>query len=217
VRVALTFDAEHPDRPRSSPGAAASVLDALGAAGARATFFVQGRWARAFPDLTARMADEGHLVGCHSHFHARLPLLSEAGLEFDLHESERSIRAATGRSPRPWLRAPWGSMDGRVAAVLGRHGFGHVGWDVVAEDWEESRSSEQVAVDVLDGVAAAGDGAVVLLHTWPASAAEALPRLLEGLGAAGARTVTVAELIDRDLAATPDPAVAALNPGRSPA
>jgi peptidoglycan/xylan/chitin deacetylase (PgdA/CDA1 family) len=216
VRVALTFDAEHPDRPRSSPGAAASVLDSLLSAGARATFFVQGRWARAFPDLTARMADQGHLVGCHSHFHARLPMLSEAGLEFDLRESEWWIRAATGRSPRPWLRAPWGSMDGRVAAALDRHGFGHVGWDVVAEDWDESRSAEQVARDVLEGAEAVGDGAVVLLHTWPASAAEALPRILEGVKDLGARTVTVAELIDRDLGATPDPAVAALNSG-SPA
>lgn len=216
MRVALTFDAEHPDRPRSSPGAAVSVLDALGSAGTRATFFVQGRWARAFPDLTGRMAAEGHLVGCHSHFHARLPLLSEAGLDFDLRESERSIRAATGRSPRPWFRAPWGSTDGRVRSALDRHGFGHVGWDVVAEDWEESRSPQQVARDVLEGVAAAGDGAVVLLHTWPASAAEALPRLLESLRAVEGRTVTVAELMDRDLSATPDPPVVALNPG-SPA
>jgi len=47
-RVALTFDAEHPDRP-ARPGNDERLLDALAAAGVRATFFVQGRWAEAYP------------------------------------------------------------------------------------------------------------------------------------------------------------------------
>ena len=51
-RVALTFDAEHPDRP-SAPGVQERLLDSLRRLEVRATFFVQGRWAEAYP-LTAR-------------------------------------------------------------------------------------------------------------------------------------------------------------------
>jgi peptidoglycan/xylan/chitin deacetylase (PgdA/CDA1 family) len=39
-----------------------------------------------------------------------------------------------------------------------------------------------------------GDGAVVLLHTWPGPTADALPTVVERVSSAGARFVTVDEL-----------------------
>ena len=212
MRVALTFDAEHPDRPRSSPQGLSAILEALAAAEARATFFLQGRWARAFPGLARRIADHGHLVGSHSYFHARMPLLSDGGLEFDIREAERWIRAATGASPRPWFRLPWGHGDPRVRAALDRHRYIPVGWDVVAEDWEESRTPRAVEDGLMAGIRAVGDGAIVLLHTWPGATEEVLPRVLRRLHEEEARFVTVAELIDRDLEKTSDPPVATANP-----
>jgi peptidoglycan/xylan/chitin deacetylase (PgdA/CDA1 family) len=89
-----------------------------------------------------------------------------------------------------------------------------VGWDVVAEDWEESRTAREVETDVVEGAVAAGDGAVVLMHTWPASAVDALPLILEGLGDRGARFVSVVELGDRDLARAVDPLEVAESPTR---
>jgi peptidoglycan/xylan/chitin deacetylase (PgdA/CDA1 family) len=215
MRVALTFDAEHPDRPPGPPGASGSVLDALRAAGVSATFFVQGRWAKAYPQVAERIAREGHAVGSHSFFHARLPLLSDEGLALDILEAERSITMAAGRSPRPWFRCPWGdgAQDPRVLAALEAHGYLHVGWDVVAEDWEGSRSAREVTDDVLNATIAAGDEAVVLLHTWPASTVDALPPIIEGLRAEGARFATVGEL-RRDLGSAASPSVAADNPRR---
>jgi len=80
--VAFTFDAEHPDRP-ARPGNDERLLDALAGAGITATFFVQGRWAEAFPTIARRIADDGHLVGSHTFYHARLPLFSDDGLATD--------------------------------------------------------------------------------------------------------------------------------------
>ena len=65
-RVALTFDAEHPDRSWCPPGNAERILDALRDEDVPATVFVQGRWAQAYPSTARRIADEGHLVGHHS-------------------------------------------------------------------------------------------------------------------------------------------------------
>jgi peptidoglycan/xylan/chitin deacetylase (PgdA/CDA1 family) len=64
-QVALTFDAEHPDRPVDSLAGCTLVLDALAAGGVPATFFVQGRWALARPAEARRIATDGHLVGLH--------------------------------------------------------------------------------------------------------------------------------------------------------
>ena len=181
--VALTFDAEHPDRSWCPPGAAERILDVLAGAGIRATFFIQGRWAEAYPGSARRIADEGHLVGNHSHHHARMPLLLDRGLREDVDTARGAIIQATGRDPRPWFRCPWGTGadDPRVLAALAAAGYRHVGWHVEVEDWEPTRAPHAIAADAIDGVRRHGDGTVLLLHTWPGGTVEALQRVLDDL------------------------------------
>ena len=50
--------------------------DVLAGLQVRTTFFVQGRWAEAYPALARRVATDGHLVGHHSHYHVRMVGLS---------------------------------------------------------------------------------------------------------------------------------------------
>lgn len=197
-RAALTFDAEHPDRPRCPPGNVERVLDALRTAGVRATFFVQGRWARSQPDAARRIVAEGHLVGSHSNYHVRMPYLSDDGLRADVTEAEEAIRQVCGIDPRPWFRCPFGEGhdDPRVIGALEDLGYRNVHWHVELEDWEPWRRAEDVARDALGAASAHGDGAIVLLHTWPAASAEALPAIIEGLIATGSNLVTVDRLED---------------------
>ena len=67
--VALTFDdGPHPEyTPR--------LLDALRAAGARATFFVIAEHALQYPEIVERMLAEGHEVQVHGDRHWFVPLL----------------------------------------------------------------------------------------------------------------------------------------------
>jgi peptidoglycan/xylan/chitin deacetylase (PgdA/CDA1 family) len=196
LRVALTFDAEHPDRPWCPPGNAERILDTLAGSGVRATMFVQGRWAEAYPATARRIADDGHLVGHHSHYHARMPLLLGGGFAEDVRDGTEAIRAATGADPRPWFRCPFGAGadDPRVLAELDALGYRNVHWHVEVEDWEATRTGDAVAADALAGVRGHGDGAVVLLHTWPGATGEALAPLIEALRGDGATFVTIDEL-----------------------
>lgn len=195
-RVALTFDAEHPDRPLCPPGNADRILDVLREADIHATFFIQGRWARSQPATARRIAEEGHLVGHHSNYHVRMPYLSDDGLRADVIEGELAIREVVGADPRPWFRCPFGEGhdDPRVLGVLEELGYREVHWDVELEDWEPWRTAEDVARDATAGALEHGDGAIVLLHTWPEPTAGALPRIIEGLGREGVNLVTVEEL-----------------------
>jgi len=167
-RVALTFDAEHPDRPHHGDHAA-WVLDELRRLEVRATVFIQGRWAEAYPDLARRVAADGHVVGNHSFYHARMPLFSADGFEEDVREAQRAILSATGVDPRPWLRFPFGAGADAADIVdrLPALGYRHVGWDVEVYEWEPGRSAREVVARAIEGVTARGDGAIVLLHTWP--------------------------------------------------
>jgi peptidoglycan-N-acetylglucosamine deacetylase len=212
-RVALTFDAEHPDRPHHGEHAA-WVLDELRRLDVPATVFLQGRWVEAFPDMARRVADEGHLVGNHSFYHARMPLLTTAGFEEDVREAERAIREATGVDPRPWLRFPFGAGADAADVVdrLPALGYRHIGWDVEVYEWDPGRTVREVVLGAIDGVHARGDGAIVLLHTWPDPVAPALAGIVGNLRDEGARFVRVDELdLDEGLApvAEPRPAVPA--------
>lgn len=190
--VVLTFDAEHPDRSWCPSDAAERILDVLAGAGIRATFFLQGRWAEAYPATARRIADEGHLIGNHSHHHARMPLLSDRGLHEDVDAAREAIVRATGRDPRPWFRCPWGAGadDPRVLAAIADAGYRHVGWHVEVEDWRPERTAQAIAADAIAGIRRHGDGAVLLLHTWPGGTVEALPLVLDDLQG-GTRFVTV--------------------------
>jgi peptidoglycan/xylan/chitin deacetylase (PgdA/CDA1 family) len=196
MRVALTFDAEHPDRPSNAPENVDRILDCLHDRGIRATFFVQGRWAQAETERVQRIVHDGHVVGNHSFYHARMPLLSDDGLRVDIRDAEARIREQAGVDPRPWFRCPFGAGhdDPRVLAALSQTGYRNVHWHVEAEDWEPWRTARDIADDVVAGVAQHGDGAIVLLHTWPSGTAGGLPLALDGLARLDAEFVTVAEL-----------------------
>lgn len=193
-RVALTFDAEHPDRP-TEPGATGRILDALAAAAVPATFFLQGRWAEAEPGLATRIVQEGHLLGNHSHHHARMTMLTAAGIRRDVRAAETAIRTATGADPRPWFRCPFGAgaATGRVVDALAALGYVDVGWHVDGRDWAGG-SGARVEGRVVRGAIRHGDGAVVLLHGWPAPTPAALPGIVHRLRNAGATFVGLDEL-----------------------
>jgi peptidoglycan/xylan/chitin deacetylase (PgdA/CDA1 family) len=113
-------------------------------------------------------------------------------LREDVDAARDAIVRATGRDPRPWFRCPFGdgADDPRVLAVIAAAGYRHVGWHVEVEDWEPARTPEAIAADAVAGIRQHGDGAVLLLHTWPGGTVEALPRVLEDLHE-GTRFVTV--------------------------
>ena len=194
-RVALTFDAEHPDRPGCRSGNADRILDALAAAEVRATFFVQGRWAEAYPATASRIARDGHLIAHHSHYHARMPLLTNEGLAADIHAAAAAILAATGMDPRPWFRMPFGAgrYDPRVLGVLDELGYTNVHWDVDVKDWEPWRTRAAISADAVTAIADRVD-TVLLLHTWPDGTAEATADIVRSIAEGGRRFVTVDEL-----------------------
>jgi peptidoglycan/xylan/chitin deacetylase (PgdA/CDA1 family) len=102
----------------------------------------------------------------------------------------------TGVEPAPWFRCPFfaGSDDKRVLGVLARLGYRDIPADVILDDWEPDRTGEAMAADAIRLTPEAGDGAVILFHSWPPGTLDALPAIVDGLRAAGATFVRVDEL-----------------------
>jgi peptidoglycan/xylan/chitin deacetylase (PgdA/CDA1 family) len=182
VRAALTIDVEQPGRPADA-GNAGRLVDELARARVPATFFVQGRWAGAGRDVLGRIVADGHLVGNHTYYHAPLDLMTDDGIRASVERAGEVLADAGGVDPHPWFRCPYGAgeRDARVLAILAELGYQNVEWDFDTDDWEHGRLGAELVETVVDGCREAGDGARVLLHSWPDVTAAALPKLLDVL------------------------------------
>jgi peptidoglycan/xylan/chitin deacetylase (PgdA/CDA1 family) len=194
----LTIDAEHPDGSRCAPGNCQRILEQLDRAGVRATFFLQGRWVTSQPELAREVAQRGHLIGNHSHYHARMPLLTTGGQVTDVTDAQEAIQSVVGVDPRPWFRSPFGAGfdDLELTRNLGRLGYRNVPWDVDGEDWDANRSAQQVEESLVEGILSGTGVQTALLHSWPDQAAEALPRILARLADEGVEFMTVDQVRD---------------------
>lgn len=188
-RVALTFD-DGPDG-KYTP----MVLDILAQYGVPATFFVVGTQVERYPDVLARIRDEGHEIGSHGYTHADMARMKAEDAAEDLRRADEAIREAAGIDPT-LFRPPYGSVSDHLKSALAEAGKTLVRWNVDPRDWDGT-PADAIASHVLEH---AKDGAVVLLHSFGgknsdlSGTIEALPAIIEGLLAQGYELVTVSGL-----------------------
>ena len=196
----ITIDTEFPDQPARDPlGVADALLEVLATRDVRATFFVVGAWARAYPDRVRAIADAGHHIGNHSYSHCSLNRMTQPGIVADLLAGHH-VLAQLGIDSRPWFRAPYGETgDGGAGvdapAAIKTAGYRHIHWHARGEDWRPNASADDIADMILGDVAHRWPRpAIILLHSWPDAAARALELVLDRLDAQGATFLTVAQL-----------------------
>jgi len=189
ARVALTFD----DGPhlRGTP----AVLEALAAAGARATFFLVGEQVRREPALAREIAAAGHGIALHGDRHRVQLRVSPRALADDLDRGHATVAEATGVSPRLY-RPPLGIFSPAGLALVRRRGWQPLLWSRWGHDWRLHRTPGQIAAE-LTGRLTAGD--VLLLHdadhysepgSWQRTAA-ALPAVLAEIERRGLLTTAL--------------------------
>jgi peptidoglycan-N-acetylglucosamine deacetylase len=191
--VVLTFD-DGPDRD-----ATPTVLDALDAAGARATFFLVGEQVEANPALAREIAQRGHDLQLHGYGHVAHELLSPDEARHDLERGARALQDATGLDAR-FYRPPYGRFSLGSYDACRALGLEAVYWSAWGTDWE-TISPQRIADLVIPDLSA---GAVVLLHDSrryghrPSAqpTAEALPLIAARVAELGLPFLTLAEAVD---------------------
>lgn len=191
--VALTFD-DGPD-PRYTP----LVLDILKREGVRATFFVVGKHAEAYPDLIQRMVAEGHEVGNHSYHHRNLFLLPADKMHYEVEATEKALLRITGKRPT-LFRPPRGLYNRNLLHYLHRRGYSVVLWTVSSLDWAEI-SSRSIAAAVTKHIR---NGDIILFHDSGSlllaeggnrnNTIKALPVVIKTLKKEGYAFLTITEL-----------------------
>ncbi len=184
--VVLTFD----DGPL--PATSRRILSTLDEFCAKATFFLVGRMARAFPGVVADMARRGHTIGFHTYSHANLKQRSIGSSKSEITRNVSTLNgilSKTGhvRAMAPLFRFPYLKESTAVKDYLSEKGFLTVGTDIDSNDWRHS-DGVSIVNSVLGQLKYRKRG-IILLHDIKRTTARVLPRLLGHLKRRGYRLV----------------------------
>ena len=179
--VILTFD----DGP--VPGKTTRILDALRAECTRATFFMAGRMATAYPTIAQRVRREGHTVATHTWDHANLAKSSTASAAANIDRGTAAIRAATGARDLSFFRYPYLAKSARTDQILKRKGLIAFGANIDSKDYFKV-SPAAVRQRTMSRLRKQGRG-IILMHDIHGRTASMLPGLLDQLKAEGYKIV----------------------------
>ena len=151
--VALTFD-DGPD-----PACTPPILDALDAAGVKATFFLVGEQLMRSHGIAREAAERGHELALHGFRHVEHDSMRPQEARDDLARAVGAFEAATSRRPR-FFRPPYGRFSEASYDACRHLGMEPVYWSAWGLDWEPipgDRVADLVTRDL-------ADGDIVLLH-----------------------------------------------------
>ena len=181
--VVLTFD----DGP--APRSTRHILAALAAQCTKATFFVVGEMAAAYPDVVRDMAAAGHTIGTHTWSHLNLKRLSHEHAKVQIESAFTAIEKAAGGPIAPFFRYPYLSDSHAAVAYLQGRDIAQFAIDIDSLDWR-TRNPQSIIRRVMASLEHRNRG-IILLHDIHPSTAAAVPELLVRLNAKGFRVVHI--------------------------
>jgi peptidoglycan/xylan/chitin deacetylase (PgdA/CDA1 family) len=185
--VVLTFD-DGPLPPYSN-----QILDILAAQCVKATYFLVGEMARAFPAMVRRIYEEGHTIGTHSDDHptrfGQLPV-EKMRQEIDWGISDVSAALGDPKYLAPFFRIPGLARSDLVESELAARGLIVFSSDTVADDWHHRIGAKGIIAAAMQRLEAHGKG-ILLLHDIHPKTVAALPGLLKELKDKGFHIVQV--------------------------
>jgi len=170
--IYLTFDAGYEN------GNMPAILDALKKHNAHATFFVVGHFVKGNPDLTRRMAEEGHTIGNHTFHHPDMSKIWDMdSFKKELVSLEELYKETTGKEMSRYYRPPQGKYSENNLKQAKELGYRTVFWSLAYRDWlQDNQPSAQEAFNRM--VPRIHPGAIVLLHSTSKTNGEILDELL---------------------------------------
>lgn len=181
--AALTFD----DGP--SGRFTGKLLDGLAQRNVKATFLLCGYRIAQYPDLTQRIAQDGHEIGSHGYSHKNMQTLGRREIAQEIMDTEALFPA--GVRVR-FLRPPGGCCSDAVRQVAQARQLAILNWSVDPRDWA-TKDAGAVEEYVLSHVK---DGDVILLHDMSDSSVNAALAIIDRLTEQGYRFVTVSRLAE---------------------
>lgn len=183
--IVLTFD----DGP--NPIYTPQILAILKKYNVKATFFVVGKEAQAYPQLIKMIHADGHVIAVHSQTHPNLTKISEAQLQTEVTKPKEIVTAIIGVAPK-CLRYPFNATNDHVRDVIREHGMTPMTTGDNSYDYKQP-GVNKIVLYVLNHLHAQQ---VIVMHDGFAHREQtvaALPQIIEGIKKKGYGFSTVCE------------------------
>lgn len=157
-QIALTFD-DGPNDPHTL-----HLLDVLAKHGAKATFFLIGKYVRQRPEIARAILSAGHQIGNHTYSHPNLIFVPASRLRQELEDCRKALEDALG-AKTSLFRPPFGGRRPNVLRTARSMGMQPIMWSVTAYDWS-AKSPESIVTKVTRQVDTrrTPQAEIVLLH-----------------------------------------------------
>ena len=182
-QVVLTFD----DGPREH--GIQELLSVMKDFDVHATFFLVGKFAERYADITRAIYSSGHEIANHSYTH---PKLFRLWVEKIMREAERCDEVMQNLNLRKtmFLRPPGGGFNIKIFNAMRRMNLKLGLWSLNTADYTGRPASEIINL-VLHGVK---PGTIILMHSGVPNTVEALPEIIKGLKAKGYELVRLDDM-----------------------
>lgn len=185
--IAITFDTSWGDDNTLK------ILDILDKENVKATFFIIGRWADEFPDMTKEIAARGHEIGNHSDKHSDFTKISQDQIINEIASADAKILAITGVRPT-LFRFPEGAYNDKSVAVVEQTNHKAIQWNIDSIDWRNEGSD----IEFNRVMKKISPGSIILFHNSGKYTPETLKRVIDKLKIEGYSFVKVSDLIYKD-------------------
>jgi len=168
------------------------ILNTLKESNIKATFFIEGKWAKNNSELVKMIDEQGHIIGNHAYNHPDMSRLSEEAMIEQISQTNDILQAITDKKPK-WFAPPSGSYNDRVVQMAHQLDMETILWTVDTVDWKNPSVSVMLN-RVHDKI---HPGATILMHPTQA-VANGLPELIERIEAEGYKVGHVGQLMSEE-------------------
>ncbi len=167
-----------------------NILSTLKDHNVKATFFIEGKWAKKHADLVKMIHEQGHVIGNHAYNHPDMAKMNYQSIVDQIVQTNDIIKAIIGSSPK-WFAPPSGSFNDQVVKVSHQLHMNTILWTVDTIDWK----NPSVSVMLNRVNEKIHPGATVLMH--PTAATErGLNSLITSIKDKDLKISTIEKLLD---------------------
>ncbi|MCC5909850.1 MAG: polysaccharide deacetylase family protein [Clostridiaceae bacterium] len=170
------------------------MLENLNEKDIKITFFVTGRWAKAFPELLEAIVKEGHEIGSHGYQHLDYSQLSIEKNKEQIRKAEEVIMEQIGIKPNLFA-PPSGAYNQHTLIAAEELGYKTILWSIDTIDWRQGSTKDVIVERVMKK--SNHNGAIILMHPMPETA-KALPTLIEEMNKKGLKVGRISDVLIND-------------------
>ncbi|AOY77268.1 polysaccharide deacetylase family protein [Clostridium formicaceticum] len=141
------------------------------------TFFVTGRWVKAFPEMFQEIVKAGHEIGSHGYQHVDYSKLTLDQNKEQIKQTEELIMQYSDKKP-VLFAPPSGAYNEYTLISAQELGYKTILWSIDTIDWRQGSTRDVIVKRVIEKPN--HRGAIVLMHPMPETA-KALPTLIDEL------------------------------------